>query len=112
VVFDGSGKIRQRPCNNLPAQQEGGTMRGQEGGARGGNATTSFVVFRHTTLAIRGVVIYFAAMALCGVVVCHAATVIRGIVFCCTAIAIGGVVFHSLNPRGYTVLSSSAALWW
>jgi hypothetical protein len=38
---DGSGSIRWRPINNQPVQQEGGTTRGQEGGERGGNATTS-----------------------------------------------------------------------
>jgi hypothetical protein len=92
--------MRWRPRNNQLAQQEGGITRGQEGSARGGNATTSFIIFRRAILAICSIDIYCATMTLHGVVVCRAATVIRSVVFGCAAMVIGGVVFFSLTATG------------
>ncbi len=100
MAFDGGCSIRRRPCNNQPAQQEGGNMRGQEGSARGGNTTMSFAIFCCTTLAIRGIVVYCAASALRGIVVCRATTGIRGIVFGCTTMVTGDLVFFGLTTTG------------
>ncbi len=93
-------------------QQEGGITRGQEGSARGGNATTSFFVFCHAILAIRGVVVYCGAMVLRSVVVRRTAMSIHSVVFGCVAMAIGGVSFLASPPWGYVVSSSAVALWW
>jgi hypothetical protein len=81
-------------------QQEGSITRGQEGGARGGNKTTSFIIFSRTILAICGIVVYCTAMVLHGVVVCRATTAIRSIVFGCAAMVIVGIVFFSLIVMG------------
>jgi hypothetical protein len=66
----------------------------------GGNATTSFVAFRHFILAIRDVVVYCTAMALRGVVVCCPAMAIRSVILSHAAMALHGVVFFSLTATG------------
>jgi hypothetical protein len=111
VVFDGSGSFRRRLRNNQPAQQEGGITRGQEGGARGGYTTTSFVLFCRATLTIHGIVLYCPAMVLSGVIVCRPAMGICGVVFSRTIMAIGGVVFFSLTAMGISGVIFRCSTW-